>query len=857
VGYDVGIDLGVASVAAAAMRDRRVTLVPLTDEAPLLSPNLLVEGDTVTVGVRESEVVDPDRFVTELVADLGVTDALDVAGRRWSVIDLTAIVIRHVLDRVRAAQGPDVDSVVVAHPAGWGPERVAALAEATRRAGAPAVTTVSALEAVAVRAATALELDDGDRVLVADYGGGGFQAAVLERVGTRFATVGRPVAVDRVGGIDVDDAVLAHVMRALGEAFARLDPGEPADRRAVAALCERCVDAKERLRELDAVEIDVSLRGTRSLVRLDGERLDELAAPVVRRTLGPLRDLLTATGTDVTELRVVQLVGGGSMLAIVPDLVEGALGVPVTVDPYPQWSAALGSAISSALEPPPTPARDGDRDDVDAGGHPELVPDGVDDRLLGLPDVGTATAVAAPAPPTAATGATDDAAAARPTLAKGAPPSDAPRRRPDLGPGAGPAASAAPGVDEDDVDTFYPERRLVRILWLFLGFLLVVAAAVGALILLERDSDDDPAPPPTTASTAAGDVTATTTPTTVAGASVDLGATALDAARERVAALTGPVDDLGITEQLPAGAAPARLAFLRLDQGDGPVLEPDVVAAAALLGLETTVVDLGSSAESASAAWQETADALPDAVVAGGVPLALVETPFATLVANGVPVVVWASPDAPGTGVVDNLVGLDDYAANGQLLADVVATAADPGGVLLYRHDDAVANAVEAGFRAELDAACPDCAVEVVPVPPGSVGVDLPGAIVADVQARPDVRSVVLAIGQMAIGVPEALEEAGLTGQVRLLTQAGGALNATYVAQGRQAADIAFPTGVLAYRLVDAAARALTGAPPAASWEQPFPRRILTPDTIADVDPAVGWRGPSGFEEQFRALWGV
>jgi ABC-type sugar transport system substrate-binding protein/actin-like ATPase involved in cell morphogenesis len=846
VGYDVGIDLGVASVAAAAMRDRRVTLVPLSDDGPLLTPNLLVEGDTVTVGVRESEVVDPDRFVTELVADLGATEALDVAGRRWSVVDLSSIVLRHVLDRVRSAHGDDIETVVVAHPAAWGPERVAALTEATRRAGAPDVVPISALEAVAVRAATSLDLAEGDRVLVADYGGGGFQAAVLARHGSRFAAVGRPVVVDRVGGIDVDDAVLAHVMRALGEAFARLDPAEPADRRAVAALCERCVDAKERLRELDAVEIDVSLRGTRSVVRLDGPRLDELASPVVRRTLGPLRDLLAATGTDASRLRAVQLVGGGSMLAIVPDLVEGAVGAPVTVDPYPQWSAALGSAISAALEPALEPEH--------ARTANELVPDGVDARLLGLP--------AEAAAPDDRRADPDVGDSARPSLTKPGPGAAAVRAGATV-PGD-PAATADPDraepswrdpVVDADEEVFYPERRLVRILWLFLGFLLVVAAAVGALILLERDSDDDPAPPPTTGSTTA--VVATTPAPTVAEASADLGATTLDAARARIAALSAPVDDIGVSDPLPTPAGPARLAFLRLDQGDGPVLEPDVVAAGAALGLETSVVDLGETGESAAAGWQETADALPDAVIAGGVPLTLVETPFATLVANGVPVVVWASPDAPGTGVADNLVGLDDYAANGQLLADLVATSADPGGIVLYRHDDAVAQAVEAGFRAEIDAACPTCTLDVVPVPPGSVGVDLPGAVVAHLQAHPEVRTVVLGIGQMAIGIPEALEAAGLADQVQLLSQAGGALNAAYVAAGRQTADIAFPTGVLAYRLVDSAARALVGAPPAAAAETPFPRRILTPDTMGDIDPAVGWRGPSGFEDRFRALWGA
>ena len=65
---------------------------------------------------------------------------------------------------------------------------------------------------------------------------------------TAFELLGEPEGIERLGGIDFDEAVLAHVDRALGGALTALDPGRPAT--AVArsrALRQDCVAAKEAL----------------------------------------------------------------------------------------------------------------------------------------------------------------------------------------------------------------------------------------------------------------------------------------------------------------------------------------------------------------------------------------------------------------------------------------------------------------------------------------------------------------------------------------------------------------------------------------------------------------------------------
>ncbi len=73
-------------------------------------------------------------------------------------------------------------------------------------------------------------------VAVYDFGGGTFDAAVLRRTEDGFELIGTPEGLDRVGGIDVDEAVFAHVDAMTGGQIQNMDPTDPHDVSAVADL---------------------------------------------------------------------------------------------------------------------------------------------------------------------------------------------------------------------------------------------------------------------------------------------------------------------------------------------------------------------------------------------------------------------------------------------------------------------------------------------------------------------------------------------------------------------------------------------------------------------------------------------
>ena len=86
-------------------------------------------------------------------------------------------------------------------------------------------------------------------VAVYDLGGGTFDAAVVRKRRTAASSVlGKPVGIERLGGIDFDEAVFDHVRAAIGDAWQRLDPDDPAVQSAVAGLRRSARPPRKRCR---------------------------------------------------------------------------------------------------------------------------------------------------------------------------------------------------------------------------------------------------------------------------------------------------------------------------------------------------------------------------------------------------------------------------------------------------------------------------------------------------------------------------------------------------------------------------------------------------------------------------------
>ncbi len=347
-GYDLGVDFGTTFTAAAVRRDGRVEVAHLGDRAAAVPTVLYVGEDGEWLygePANRRGLETPERVAREFKRRIGDPAPIILGGSPYSADALAAKLLAWVVSTVSAQQGGPPASITLTYPARWGPYKQDLLRQAADRAGLGAVTLRGEPEAAALSYASASRMEPGSTIAVYDLGGGTFDATVLRKTADGFETLGEPQGIERLGGIDFDEAVFDHVSKELGGA---LDAADPLDREIAAAaarLRAECVEAKEALSSDTAATITVTVPGRHSSVRLTRAEFEDMIRPAVMDTVETLRRAVSSAGLQPADVDAVLLVGGSARIPLVTQLVSGELGRPIATDVHPTHATAIGAAL--------------------------------------------------------------------------------------------------------------------------------------------------------------------------------------------------------------------------------------------------------------------------------------------------------------------------------------------------------------------------------------------------------------------------------------------------------------------------------------------------------------------------------
>ncbi len=350
--YQLGIDLGTTYSAAAVCRsDGRVEVASLGGRASSVASVAFVGPDgSLVVGeaAQRRALTDPDRVVREFKRRVGDATPMVVGGVPVAAEVVAARFVRWMINEVAAREGGEASAVAVTHPAGWGPHKRALFEQALTAEGVEGVVFLSEPQAAAMGYANAERVAPGSVVGVYDLGGGTFDAAVARKLDSGgFEVLGRPEGIERLGGVDFDEAVYEHVSLALGAALQGMDTADPAVLAGVAALRRECTAAKEALSSDTEVTIPVMLPGLHTQVRLVRSEFEEMIRPSIEDTVEALRRAVASADVNGGELDAVLLVGGSSRIPLIAQLVSAELGRPVAVDADPKTTIATGAALAA------------------------------------------------------------------------------------------------------------------------------------------------------------------------------------------------------------------------------------------------------------------------------------------------------------------------------------------------------------------------------------------------------------------------------------------------------------------------------------------------------------------------------
>jgi len=351
MGYALGLDLGTTFTSAAICRNGRAEMVSLGNRASVI-PSLvfLREDEQILVGdaAERRGTAEPRRLAREFKRRLGDSAPIMLGTSPYSAERIMAALMRDVVDGVTAREGGPPDAVAITYPANWGPYKTDLLRQAANLAGLRGATLLTEPIAAALHYASTERVDPGHVIAVYDLGGGTFDAAVLRKTAVGFEQLGDPEGIERLGGIDFDEAVFRQVRDSLGAAFDALDQDDPTVRSATQRLRQDSVEAKEALSSDTDATVSVLLPGLQTEIRITRPEFEAMIRPTLRETVEALRRAIASAGVTPTDLHAVLLVGGSSRIPLVSEMVSNELGRPVAVDAHPKHAVALGAALVAA-----------------------------------------------------------------------------------------------------------------------------------------------------------------------------------------------------------------------------------------------------------------------------------------------------------------------------------------------------------------------------------------------------------------------------------------------------------------------------------------------------------------------------
>lgn len=371
----VGIDLGTTNSVVSVMEGGKPTVIVST-EGVRTTPSVIAfkeDGERLVGQVaRRQSVLNPEntlysvkRFIgrrfTEVPDELklvpykvvpGPNDAVrfDIRGKLYAPEEVSAMVLRKLVDDASKFLGEKITDVVVTVPAYFNDAQRQATKDAGKIAGLNVLRIIN--EPTAAALAYGLDKKTNQTIMVFDLGGGTFDVSILE-VGDGVFEVKSTNGDTHLGGDNFDKVVVDW----LAEEFKK-DYGIDLrnDKQALQRLTEGAEKAKMELSTTMETQINLPFitadaSGPKHLdTKLTRAKFDDLTHNLVERCRGPVQAALADAKLTEKDIDEVILVGGSTRIPAVQNLVRQLTeGKDPNQGVNPDEVVASGAAIQGGV----------------------------------------------------------------------------------------------------------------------------------------------------------------------------------------------------------------------------------------------------------------------------------------------------------------------------------------------------------------------------------------------------------------------------------------------------------------------------------------------------------------------------
>ena len=368
----LGIDLGTTNSCMSVMEGGQPVVVP-NAEGARTTPSIVAFTKTgerlVGQAAKRQAVTNPKHTIYSIKRFMGrkydeVAHEIDlvpyqvvkaangdahvkVGDKVYSPPEISAMVLQKLKADAEAYVGETISQAVITVPAYFNDSQRQATKDAGRIAGLEVLRIIN--EPTAASLAYGLDKKKDEKIAVYDFGGGTFDISILD-IGDGVFEVKATNGDTHLGGDDLDMAI----MRWLIDDFKReqgIDLSK--DEMALQRLREAAEKAKCELSTAQASEINLPFitadaSGPKHLaVSLSRAKLEQLADPLVQRTVGPCRNCLRDAG--IPGVDEVVLVGGQTRMPRLQAQAQELFGKEPHKGVNPDEVVAIGAAIQGGI----------------------------------------------------------------------------------------------------------------------------------------------------------------------------------------------------------------------------------------------------------------------------------------------------------------------------------------------------------------------------------------------------------------------------------------------------------------------------------------------------------------------------
>jgi len=373
-GKVIGIDLGTTNSVVAVMEGGQPTVIP-NQEGNRTTPSVVaftkdkerlvglvakrqaVTNPTNTIysnkrfmGRRHEEVPEEVRMVPYEVVNADSGDArIRIENEVYAPPEISAMILQKLKQAAEDYLGTSVSDAVVTVPAYFNDSQRQATKDAGKIAGLNVLRIIN--EPTAAALAYGLDKKKDQLIAVYDFGGGTFDISILE-VGDNVVEVKATNGDTHLGGDNIDQLLMEWML----DEFKKdqgIDLSQ--DPMAIQRLREEAEKAKIELSS--SMETDINLpfitadaSGPKHFnLKLSRSKLEQVAAELVEKTLGPCRNAIDDAGVEPGAIDEVVLVGGSTRMPLVQETVKNFFGKEPHKGVNPDEVVAIGAAVQGGI----------------------------------------------------------------------------------------------------------------------------------------------------------------------------------------------------------------------------------------------------------------------------------------------------------------------------------------------------------------------------------------------------------------------------------------------------------------------------------------------------------------------------